>query len=214
MIYETALGINPDAVIEICPCGTNYSFYILPYMNQSVASDPQNSWQIRTKGKVLRALTGSNVAFFGDHVELSDGGSDFASTVGTGGVPGTKFVWPDSVRRKLEGDVGLTPAKEKVWAKWIAVYDENMLSKDIYRGDLYDIGYDRPEAHAIQKGDTMYYSFYDSTFSGRLELRGLMNRAYQIIDYVENRNLGRVDGSSGILNASFNKYLLIKAVPI
>jgi hypothetical protein len=79
MIYETTLSIKPDAVIEICPCGTNYSFFILPYMNQAVASDPTNSWQIRQKGKTLKALSASKVAYYGDHVELSDAGSDFAS---------------------------------------------------------------------------------------------------------------------------------------
>jgi len=94
MIYETALEINPEAVIEICPCGTNQSFYILPYMNQSVSSDPSNSWQIRQKGKTLKALTQQKVVFYGDHVELSDDKSDFATTVGIGGVIGTKFVWP------------------------------------------------------------------------------------------------------------------------
>ena len=214
MIYETALSINPEAVIELCPCGTNYSFFILPYMNQSVASDPQNSWQIRLKGKVLRALAGSKVVFFGDHVELSDGGNDFASTIGIGGVPGTKFVWPDSVHRKLDGNVGMTPKKEETWAKWIKIYDENMLSKDTYRGDLYDIGYDRPETHVIQKGDTMFYSFYDSTFAGTLELRGLKERPYEIIDYVEGKHVDEVKGPLALLHVKFKKYLLIKAVPI
>ncbi|MGA9405740.1 MAG: glycoside hydrolase family 36 protein, partial [Bacteroidota bacterium] len=213
MIYETALNINPEAVIEICPCGTNYSFYILPFMNQSVASDPQNSWQIRQKGKVLKALSGSKVVFYGDHVELSDGGNDFASTIGIGGVPGTKFVWPDSVHRKLDGDVGLTPKKEEMWAKWITIYKENTLSEGIYRGDLYDIGYDRPETHTIQKGDTMYYSFYDSTFTGTIELRGLKERSYEIFDYVDGKYLDRVKGPLATLTANFKKYLLIKAVP-
>jgi alpha-galactosidase len=55
-IIETAWSINPNAVIQICPCGTSYSFYNLPYMNQTVASDPTSSWQIRLKGKTLKAL--------------------------------------------------------------------------------------------------------------------------------------------------------------
>ena len=54
----------------------------------SVASDPHNSWQVRTKGKTLKALHGDAIAYFGDHVELSDGRQDFASTVGIGGVVG------------------------------------------------------------------------------------------------------------------------------
>jgi alpha-galactosidase len=64
VIYETVLEINPEAVVEICPCGTNQSFYILPYMNQSVSSDPSTSWQIRQKGKTLTALTQQKVIFF------------------------------------------------------------------------------------------------------------------------------------------------------
>jgi alpha-galactosidase len=213
MIYETALSIKPDAVIQICPCGTNQSFYILPYMNQSVASDPSNSWQVRQKGKTLKALTRSKVVFFGDHVELSDDKCDFASSVGIGAVIGTKFVWPVGVHMNKEsGDVSLTPEKEKEWAKWIKIYKENMLSKGNYRGELYDIGYDRPEAHAIQKGSTMFYAFYAPNFDGEVELRGLENKTYEITDYEQNIYLGEINGPVGVLKTKFNKHLLIKAV--
>ncbi len=214
MIYETALSIKPNAVIEICPCGTNQSFYILPYMNQAVASDPHNSWQIRHKGKTLHALTRSKVAFFGDHVELSDDKSDFASTVGIGGVIGTKFVWPVGVHMNQEsGDVSLTPEKEKEWAKWIKIYKDHMLSMATYRGELYDIGYDRPETHAIQKGSTMYYAFYAPNYEGEVELRGLDKRTYQITDYERQINLSKVKGPLGKLKVKFNKHLLIKVEP-
>ena len=214
MIYETALEINPEAVIEICPCGTNQSFYILPYMNQSVSSDPSNSWQIRQKGKTLKALTQQKVVFYGDHVELSDDKSDFATTVGIGGVPGTKFVWPVGVHMNQEsGDVSLTPEKEKEWAKWLNIYNEKMLSKGNYRGDLYDIGYDRPEMHAVQKGSTMYYAVYSPSYSGQIELRGLDNKMYQVVDYVNNKDLGTVKGPKATLDVSFKKYLLIEVKP-
>lgn len=214
MIYETVLSINPEAVVEICPCGTNQSFYILPYMNQSVSSDPSNSWQIRQKGKTLMALTHQKAVFYGDHVELSDDKSDFASTVGIGGVIGTKFVWPVGVHMNKEsGDVSLTPEKEKEWAKWIKIYNEKMLSKGIYRGDLYDIGYDRPETHAVQKGDTMYYAIYSPSFNGQVELRGLGKQTYRVIDFVNNKDMGTVKGSTAKLKASFNKYLLIEVQP-
>jgi len=214
MIYETALEINPDAVVEICPCGTNQSFYILPYMNQSVSSDPSNSWQIRQKGKTLTALTQQKVVFYGDHVELSDEKSDFATTVGIGGVIGTKFVWPVGVHMNKEsGDVSLTPEKEKEWTKWFRIYNEKMLSKGVYRGNLYDIGYDRPETHAVQKGDNMYYAVYNPGYTGQVELRGLQNRMYQVIDYVNNKDLGAVKGPRAMLNVSFKNYLLIEVKP-
>ena len=58
--------------------------------------------------------------------------------------------------------------------KWFDLYNEKMFSKGKYRGELYDIGFDRPEAHVVQKGDTLYYSFYAEDFDGQLELRGLV----------------------------------------
>ena len=88
MIYDTARSIKPDALVEFCPCGTSFNFFTLPNLNMSVASDPHNSWQVRTKGKTLKALHGDAIAYFGDHVELSDGRQDFASTLGIGGVVG------------------------------------------------------------------------------------------------------------------------------
>ena len=63
MVFETALSLNPEAKIEICPCGTNQSFYLLPYMNETVASDPHGSRHIRIKGKTLKALTGGSRSF-------------------------------------------------------------------------------------------------------------------------------------------------------
>ena len=48
-IYQTATAINPDAVIELCPCGTAYSAFNFPSMNQAPASDPESSWQVRLK---------------------------------------------------------------------------------------------------------------------------------------------------------------------
>ena len=145
---------------------------------------------------------------------MSDEKSDFATTVGIGGVPGTKFVWPVGVHMNQEsGDVSLTPEKEKEWAKWLNIYNEKMLSKGNYRGDLYDIGYDRPEMHAVQKGSTMYYAVYNPSYSGQIELRGLDNRMYQVVDYVNNKDLGTVKGPKATLDVSFNKYLLIEVKP-
>ena len=211
-LYDTAMRINPDAVIQICPCGTECSFYNLHYMNQTVASDPTSSWQIRLKGKTIKALMGDNAPYFGDHVELSDGGSDFASTVGVGGIVGTKFTYPtDNLDHK---DNLLTKAKEMKWKKWLDIYKANSLSNAEYRGELYDIGYDKPETHAIQKGDTMYYAFYADKWDGEIELRGLENKAYKIIDYVNDKTLANVNDESAKINATFNKYLLIKAVPV
>jgi len=171
MIYETALSLNSDAVVEICPCGTAYNFHTMPFMNQPVASDPTSSWQIRLKGKTFKALMGPRTAYYGDHVELSDGGDDFASTVGVGGVIGTKFTWP--VGSEKDSKIDLTVEREEKWRKWLRIYEDKMLPKGNYLGHLYDIGFDKPETHAIKKDKKMFYAFYAKAFNGEIELRGL-----------------------------------------
>ena len=138
-------------------------------MNQSVASDPESSWQVRLKGKTLKALMGASAAYAGDHVELSDRGDDFASTVGIGAVVSTKFTWPADPRP--ENGLLLTPAKETEWRRWIALYKEKRLPEGGYRGELYDIAFDRPEAHVVEKDGQLYYAFYADRWDGPIELR-------------------------------------------
>jgi alpha-galactosidase len=211
VIYEIALSIKPDAVVEICPCGTAYSFFTMPYFNQPVASDPESSWQIRLKGKTFKALMGTSVPYYGDHVELSDGRCDFASTVGIGGVIGTKFTWP--VGAEEGSRIDLTPDKEKIWKKWMKIYQEKMLPSGTYLGTLYDIGFDKPEAHVIKKDSNLYYAFYANKWKGELELRGLDKRSYKITDYVNDKDYGTVKGPTSKLYVEFYKYLLIEAIP-
>jgi alpha-galactosidase len=210
-IYDTARSVKPDALVEFCPCGTTYSFFTMPHFNMSVASDPTSSFQVRSKGKTLKALMGDNVPYFGDHVELSDGAIDFASTVGVGGVVGTQFVLPNLVDKRSTSD--LTPQRERVFEDWLRIYRDKMLSRGEYRGDLYDIGFDRPEAHAIRKGEEMYYAFFARHWKGPVELRGLQNRSYRVVDYVTNHDLGSVHGPQATLPAEFDKHLLLEARP-
>lgn len=211
-LYQTAQSIDKEAVVEICPCGTSYAFFNLPYVNQSVASDPLSSWQVRLKGKTLKALAGESAAYYGDQVELSDDQSDFASSLGIGAVLGTKFTLPSD--NPAAQEFILTSAKEKVWSKWIRLYKEKMLPKGEYLGELYDIGFDKPETHAIRKDGAMYYAFYAADFRGQVELRGLDARSYRLVDYVTGRKLGVVDGPSATLEADFHDYLLVEARPV
>jgi alpha-galactosidase len=210
-IYETARSVKPDALVEFCPCGTAYSFFTMPHFNMSVASDPESSFQVRSKGKTLKALMGDNVPYFGDHVELSDGANDFASTVGVGGVVGTQFVLPNLASKRSTSD--LTPQREKLFAKWVHIYKEKMLSRGEYLGGLYDIGFDHPEAHAIRKGDEMYYAFFARHWTGRVELRGLQDRSYHVVDYVNGKDFGSVRGPTANIPATFDQHLLLEARP-
>ena len=88
-----------------------------------------------------------------------------------------------------------------------------MLSSGIYRGDLYDLGFDRPEAHAIEKDGRMYYAFYADSFQGELELRGLGDQTFRVTDYENGKDLGTVKGPQAKLPVSFSKHLLLEVVP-
>ena len=88
-----------------------------------------------------------------------------------------------------------------------------MLSRGEYLGTLYDIGFDRPEAHAIRKDGSMYYAFYAPHWSGKITLRGLAERAYRVTDYVDGKDLGTVRGPDATLDVQFEKHLLLQAKP-
>ena len=212
-IFETARTIKSSAVVEFCPCGDCMNFFHMPYTNQFVASDPLNSWQVRLKGKVYHALM-PGTAYFGDHVELTDGKTDFPSQLGVGAVPGTKFTWPATGIRSVDENL-LTPEKENLFRKYFDIYRDKMLSKGKYRGELYDIGYDLPETHCIQKGEILYYSFFNNHFRGRVELRGLVpGQSYSVFDYVNKKSLGKVKEGEAMISVDFTNSLLIEVKPI
>ena len=210
-MYVAALSIDPGAVMEICPCGTCYSFFNFASMNQAPASDPESSWQVRLKGKTLKALMGPSAAFAGDHVELSDGGDDFASTVGIGAIVSTKFTWPKDP--KPRDSFLLTPEREVLWRKWIAIYNERLLPKGVYRGGLYDIGFDKPETHVVEKSGRLYYAFYAKSWNGPVKLRGLAPGRYRLRDYFNERDLGEVTPSNAAVQLAFERFLVVEAIP-
>lgn len=210
-IYDAAQKAKPGSLVEFCPCGTAYSFFTMPHFNMSVASDPRSSFQVRSKGKTIKGLMGDDVPYFGDHVELSDNHDDFASTLGIGGVVGTQFVLPSLVEK--HGRFDLTPEHAEGFQRWLELYQEKGLSRGQYLGTLYDIGFDRPEAHVIRKDNKLYYAFFAANWKGTVELRGLDDRAYHVLDYVDGKDFGVVRGPIAHLSADFSKHLLLEATP-
>jgi alpha-galactosidase len=249
VIFETTRALKPDSVTQSCPCGTPPSLAWLRYMDQGVTADPVGSVQVRRRVKMYKALLGARAAVYGDHVELTrisnatsderDLGEDFASTLGTGGVLGTKFTWPD-YGAKFK-DVYLSQEKEDHWKKWIALYNQKLLSKGNFL-DLYVYGYDTPEAYAIEKDGDMYYAFFappaedvskggaegtlaaaktesmkapqPKTWGGEVELRGLeTGKNYKVTDYVNQKDYGTVTGPTAKLKVDFTGNLLLEAAP-
>ena len=88
-----------------------------------------------------------------------------------------------------------------------------MLSRGQYLGQLYDIGFDAPETHAIRKDQTMYYAFFAKQWKGSVELRGLEDRNYSVVDYVTGKSLGAVSGHNAHLPIEFTGNLLVEAQP-
>ena len=91
------------------------------------------------------------------------------------------------------------------------IYKAEMLPRGEYVGTLYDIGFDRPEAHAIRKNGNMYYAFYAPQWNGKLELRGLERRSYRLTNYETGETLGIVQGPMATWTAQFQKHLLLEA---
>lgn len=212
-LYERAQLDKPGSVVQICPCGCAVNFFYTPYMNQAVASDPTSSAQIRQKRKVYAALAPA-LAYYADHVELSDGGLDFASQIGVGGIIGTKFTWPKPNPDATEnGGSLLTPEKEELLRKWVPIYKEKMLSKGLYRGDLYTYGIDVPEAHVIEKDGAMYYAFYAKSWNGEsIRLHGLNpSRSYTVTEYTNAiPTTYFIDGSNPVIKPTFEGNYLIE----
>jgi len=236
VIFQTTRALKPNSVTQSCPCGTPPSLAWLRYMDQAVTADPVGSTQVRRRIKMYKAILGPRAAVYGDHVELTritgafsgkeqDTGRDFASTLGTGGVLGTKFTWPPNDPKYKT--VNLTPEKSAHWKKWISLYNDKMLSRGTFL-DLYTIGYDVPEAYAIEKDGSMYYAFYapdkaptshtnatstGGEWTGTIELRGLQAKTYRVNDYVNHNDYGIVMGPIANLKVAFSESLLLQATP-
>ncbi|MGA9800769.1 MAG: alpha-galactosidase [Terriglobales bacterium] len=222
-IFQTSRALKPESVTQSCPCGTPPSLAWLPFIDQAVTADPVGAVQVRRRIKMYKALLGPQSAVYGDHVELSsmdrignnwrEHGEDFASTIGAGGVVGTKFVWPDP-GPKFKA-VALTQEKEEHWKKWIDIYNQQMLSKGTFR-NLYVYGYDAPEGYAIEKDGKMYYAFFAPSaapWKGEIELRGLTPGSYHVRDYAEGKDLGTVEVTAGLapkLKTEFKDHLLLE----
>lgn len=221
VIYETSKSINPNSVTEICNCGTTQDFYQSVFTDQPVTSDPTSAEQSRRRVKAMKALWGPDAPVYTDHVEhirlevdMNDKsdtakvGQDFATAMGPGGVIGTKFTWPAGPE-----NMQLTGEREKHWEKWVSLYNEKMLSKGNYL-NLYDIIYDKPESHVIQKEKNFYYAFYADEWQGPVELRGLENKEYNVYDYVNEMDMGTVTGPVGEISPIFKEHLLIECIPV
>ncbi|MBR1426534.1 MAG: alpha-galactosidase [Paludibacteraceae bacterium] len=224
-VFDLARAYKPDAVVQVCPCGCAVNYWLLPHINQAVASDPMSSRQVRMKRKAYAAMA-PDLAYYGDHVELTDNGDDFASQIGTGAVIGTKFTYPKDNPYVTDGPFLLTPEREALIRKWMRIYRDNDLARGEYL-NLYTWGFDYPEAHVIKvqgddvqgTKDALYYAFYLDpgmpAFDGLLELRGLdPDCTYTAVEYTaDTPKQFIVNGADPHIEVSFTRNYLIKLIP-
>ena len=143
-------------------------------------------------------------------MELSDNGNDFPTQIGIGAVVGSKFTYPKD-NPNVKTSYLLTPEKEKLYKKWVGIYNEKMLSKGEYL-NLYDLTFDKPETHVVRKDNRLYYAFYaDKWNGGSITLKGLENKKYTVCEYTgDDMKTYILDGSNPVITPSFEGSYLIE----
>lgn len=232
-IYEMIrdFGKNNDIAIEICPDGRSQTILNMPQTSINIG-DPKNDQQLRSEFKSLKAIQGSK-AIIGTYVDpFSDNkvSGSFLNIVGIGGQLMTMF-------RNLE-DLGAV--KWHQWAQFIK--NEDLVSAEYL--NLYDIGFDYPEAHVVRKESSLFYSFFtqennidlclqnscdedeltivevgkNKDYSGNITFKGLIpKKAYHAVTFPENKSFtitANSDGEATIPNFTFEKEVLFKVSPV
>ena len=208
-IYSTAQQIKPGCPVEMCICAMPHDPFKMPYYNVATTSDPVNIEQVTRRVKVEKAYRGPTFCV-GDCYQVPmnewEGFSvpeSFEAAMGTGAQVTTFFT-------------DLTPAQGKKWKRWIRKYREMGLASSEYLG-LYDIAFDKPEAHLVRKGEKLYYGFFARHWSvGRpIELRGLSaDKKYRVRDYANGIDLGTISGRNPVIYRAFKDNLLLEVSPL
>jgi len=207
-IRETLDKLRPDSPYEVCICAMPHSPYNMPYYQIATASDPINPMQMRRRVKAEKAIRGPTFDV-GDCYQIPldetpewETHRTFTDAMGVGAQMTTFYR-------------DLTPEQRKQWQHWFHLYRKMGLSSGEYL-NLYDIAFDKPEAHVVRKNGKLYYGFFAGHWpeNHRLELRGLRRGVtYAVYDYEHNRSLGSVSGDKPYLTVSFDRDLVIEVAP-
>ncbi len=183
-------SVSSSVVIESCPDGRNKTIYQMPYYEVNNVGDPGSDMQARHETKLLKALRGdrSPVGVYVDPFNDNAVSGDPATAVGPGAIVMSFFSAATLASERR--------ATLQAWMSYVATHHPE---RGTYR-NLYDVGFDEPEGHAIGLSNgAMQFSFftrYDArslllgatggendpktkvnagpeTFSGNVELRGL-----------------------------------------
>lgn len=209
IIKSTLDKYKKHSIHEVCICAVPHSPYNMPYYDIANASDPINSLQTRRRIKVEKAIHGPAYAV-GDCYQVPEDEwsgfsvpQDFESAMGTGAQV-TTFYTDLDLEQRMD------------WKRWVKEYNEKKLSSATYT-NLYDIAFDRPEVHVVEKEGQLFYGLYADLWSkvDSIELRGLRKGVnYEVYDYANNRKMANVHGDRPYINIGFRDHLLIQVVPV
>lgn len=197
-IEEAVEMRKPGAPLILCECAGPHDPYKMPYANLEDASDPHLDVDVRKKVRFSKALRGPDAPVgdgYVDPIDYNDVTGTLANSVGVGAILTTLYTSPH--------DLGLD-----VWETWLS----RARATDVARGttlDLYDVTYDRPEAHATGLPDgRRLYAFYrepGETMTS-VEIRGLPpGEAWSIVDLEAQADLGTVVGPSGMVPVTWHR---------
>jgi alpha-galactosidase len=180
----------------------------MPYYDIANASDPVNTFEVRSRIKLEKAIRGGTFAV-GDCYQVPihewTGASvpeSFESAMGTGAQLTTFYAHLDDRQKAL-------------WNRWFHEYRDLGLSQAEYV-NLYDLAFDKPEAHVVRKGQEMYYGIFADVWSRRrpIELRGLdKEKTYEVYDYANRKELGILKGAEPYIRTAFKDSLLLRVRP-
>ena len=206
-IRTEARRLRPGFRVELCPCGITPTFQLAAAMEQPTDSDPYVN-QVTPRTKFLKAVFGPRSPVLQEYVGVSvsaapgrsSGVDIYPRAIGTGEVLST-----------------FTTKLEENHARWTAIYNRHRPAEGEYL-NLYDIGWEKVEGHAIRKGAKLYYGFFTrrpgDDYSGTVQLRGLGNARYRVTDYASGRSFGEVGGPAADVKAAFKDALLLVAEPV
>ncbi|MEA2064575.1 MAG: glycoside hydrolase family 36 protein [Gemmatimonadota bacterium] len=208
-IYDKAQKLKPGCPVEMCICGIPHDPFKMPFYNLATTSDPVNLAQVRRRVKLEKAFRGPTFCV-GDCYQIPmdewEGWSvpdSFESAMGTGAQVTTLYE-------------DLTPEQLERWRHWFRLYKQMGLSSGEYL-NLYDIAFDKPEAHLVRKNGILYYGFFAERWSrvSPLTLRGLEpGTTYRVRDYANDSDLGTVSGDKPEIVRAFKEYLLLEVSPL
>ncbi|MFN7997408.1 MAG: alpha-galactosidase [Bryobacteraceae bacterium] len=207
-VRDEARRLKPGFRVELCPCGITPTFQLATATEQPTDSDPYVQ-QVTLRTKFLKAMFGPHSPVLQEYVGVEvyrapdkpSGVDIYPRAMGTGEVLST-----------------FTTSLGTNNARWTEIYNRYRPAEGEYL-NLYDIGWEPVEGHAIRKGAKLYYGFFSrrpgDDYSGKVELRGLeTGRRYRVTDYANGKSFSEVAGPAGSLETSFRDSLLLVAEPM